>query len=142
MTLCIFGDSIAWGASDEKGGWVNRFKLSLMDSIHVYNLGICGDTTNYLLERFKVECEAREPTKIVFAIGINDSSSDSGIDIKKFEDNLNELAKQAKEFTNNIIFIGLTKVNESKTQVDYLNDKISEYDSVLKKVFFNVFAEP
>jgi lysophospholipase L1-like esterase len=141
MTICIFGDSIVWGASDKKGGWVNSLKSSFMDFIHIYNLGVCGDTTDYLLERFKVECEAREPTKIVFAIGINDSSSDSGINIKKFENNLNELVKQAKEFTKDIVFIGLTRVDESKTQGDYMNDKISEYDSVLKKVAGESYVE-
>ena len=44
-TICIFGDSIAWGASDEeKSGWADRLKAFFFneDSLFakVYNLGI------------------------------------------------------------------------------------------------------
>lgn len=35
--------------------------------------------------------------------------------IEKFKNNLQELINQAKEFTGQIIFVGLTKVDESKT---------------------------
>ena len=47
MTICVFGDSITWGASDyEKGGWVERLKTYLMknkNDVDVYNLGVSGE---------------------------------------------------------------------------------------------------
>ena len=72
MVITVFGDSVAWGAFDEKkGGWVDRFKLHHSDC--VYNLGVSGDKSFDLLKRFQVECVARKPNVIFFAVGINDS---------------------------------------------------------------------
>ena len=83
--ILIFGDSITWGAWDEEGGWAQRFKKEIdkkaitanFTSYHsVYNLGISGDNTNDLLERFESETQRRldegEEAIILFAIGIND----------------------------------------------------------------------
>ena len=61
-SVCVFGDSTAWGAWDtEKGGWVNRLWLSLAhgseanDYFELYNLSISGGTTETILERFEKE---------------------------------------------------------------------------------------
>jgi lysophospholipase L1-like esterase len=57
-TICVFGDSITWGAYDpERGGWVNRLRNDLeKKEIESYNLGISGDTTADLLKRFNSYC--------------------------------------------------------------------------------------
>jgi len=99
-TICIFGDSIAWGAVDpENGGWVAQlrryFETNNYD-IAVYNQGVSGDNTDDLSARFKIECEAREPQIIIFAIGINDSQyvkieDNPRISLEKFQNNLVEL---------------------------------------------------
>jgi len=150
-TICIFGDSITWGAVDvENGGWATQleryFKTNDYDII-VYNQGVLGDNTDGLLARFKVECEAREPQVIIFAIGINDSSyiktkDNPGISLEKFQNNLVELINQAKKFSDKIIFVGLTKVEESKVmpiifsneENFYDNNSIAKYDAIIKKV--------
>ncbi|HNY36011.1 MAG TPA: GDSL-type esterase/lipase family protein [Candidatus Pacearchaeota archaeon] len=145
MTICIFGDSIAWGASDyEKGGWADRLKNYLMtEDIDVYNLGISGDTTEELLKRFAVETEARKPDIIIFAIGINDSLSikeNKPVNLEKFRNNLASLTDKAKQFTDKIIFIGLTNVDETKTNPyfpsetgkSYNNQSIGEYDEAIR----------
>ncbi len=147
-TICIFGDSITMGASDiEQGGWVARLKNYFWQNDHditVYNLGVSGDTTDDLLERFKSESAARKPDLIIFAIGINDSqyinSKDNPrVDLDKFKDNLNKLVAQAKKFTSDIIFIGLTNVDESKTMPIpwaknryYDNENVNQYNSAVK----------
>ena len=123
--ICLFGDSITWGAWDpEHGGWGARlrsyFETNNYD-IMVYNCGVSGDTTNELLKRFNIESEARQPNIIIFAIGINDSyyygSKDKpSITIEKFQNNLQELVNQAKKYCSNIIFLGLTPVDENKTK--------------------------
>jgi lysophospholipase L1-like esterase len=89
MIICIFGDSIAWGATDcEKGGWVERLKTELMvKDIDVYNLGISGDTTENILKRMDAEAEARNPDIIIFSVGINDALKTNGknlISIQEF----------------------------------------------------------
>ena len=142
MTICIFGDSIVWGASDcEKGGWADSLKNYLMDEdIDVYNLGISGNTTEDLLKRFEVEAEARNPDIIIFAIGINDSLSFDKDGLIKFQNNIATLADKAKKFTDKIIFIGLTSVDESRTTPylseetgeAYNNQSIGEYDEIIK----------
>ena len=149
MVICIFGDSITWGASDsEKGGWVERLKVYLAEKhdTEVYNLGVSGDNTEDLLQRFEIEAAARKPNIIIFAIGINDSqyinSKDNPrVTLHTFEQNLTQLVEIAKKFAPRIIFVGLTPVDESKTkpipwdtQKYYDNENIQEYDSVIQSV--------
>lgn len=86
MNILFFGDSITWGAWDEDGGWVNRIKKIVDKKIissnfeyyhDIYNVGISGENTNDLLERFDNETLSRvdgdNQTIFVFAIGVNDS---------------------------------------------------------------------
>lgn len=145
MIVCIFGDSITWGANDcEKGGWADCLKDYLMnEDIDAYNLGISGNTTNDLVKRFDNEAEARNPDIIIFAIGINDSLNrnyDKPVSLDKFKENLLSLSNKAKRFTDKVVFIGLTTVDEtktnpypsSKTGKSYNNQDIGEYDEAIR----------
>ena len=125
--ICIIGDSVVWGKHDpQAGGWANRlrsffdhFDIGKGERALVYPLGIPGDTTDFVLERIKGEFEAREASIIIFALGQNDCSvnkkNEFRIDLEKYKRNLEEMTTIARKFTNKIIFIGLTKVDESKT---------------------------
>jgi len=123
--ILIFGDSIAYGAWDKEGGWVQRLRKfldekNLTDSdfyCRVYNLGISGNSSKNLLERFEFETKQRlkesEETIIVFAIGINDSyfvhsENSHRVPINKFKENIQKLTDLAKKFSSKIIFVGLT----------------------------------
>jgi len=135
MNICIFGDSITWGAFDyEKGGWVERLKSSLMeDASIISNLGIYGDTTEGLLERFETEAGTRGPDALIFAIGINDALMIENIDpdrLEEFDNNISSLCSLAKEMTDKIIFIGLTRIEEENGT--HQNDVIKEYDSIIE----------
>ncbi|HDQ16778.1 MAG TPA: hypothetical protein ENN31_01490 [Candidatus Vogelbacteria bacterium] len=147
MNICILGDSITWGANDyERGGWVERLKVHCMeryDDIDIYNLGISGNNTDDLLERFEVEATRRDPNLIIFAIGINDSQyieekNNVRVKISRFSANLSNLFNTAKKMTNNIIFVGLIEVDESKTMPTlwnikkyYDNDNVKKYNKVI-----------
>jgi len=149
-TINIFGDSIAWGAYDETGGWADRLKSYFMNLdkgyFDFYNLGVSGDNTDDLLKRFKIENEARTPDVIIIAIGTNDASyvaskDDNYVSLEKFENNLLEIIRQAKEFTSEVVFIGLTIVDESKTMPNIWSDdefmdnkNISIYNSKIKEI--------
>ena len=161
-TICIFGDSIAYGAWDlEKGGWPNRLRNyfeSQDQEIWLYNLSISGNTSEHLLSRFKNEAKARTAESpidlIIFSVGINDSmylnfKDNTRVSLDKFKKNLKTLLEQSKEFTEKVIFIGLTKVDELKTAPTiwskdeyFTNDNISEYNKAIEsfcgenKVFF------
>lgn len=142
MSICIFGASSTWGAWDlEKGGWANRLRLFLDAGdydVETYNLGISGDTTNELLDRFDVETAAREPKIIIFSIGGNDSYL---VPIDQFGNNVEKLIKKAKTYTERILFLGIKRVDETKTNpvpwnenAFYTNAKIEVHDKKLKEV--------
>jgi lysophospholipase L1-like esterase len=148
--VLIFGDSITWGADDQEGlGWANRLRKYLQatdENIAVYNCGIRGDTTENLLEIFSVEANARRSRKndelIIFAIGINDSRTLNGqqqVELSKFKANVQALIEQAKVLTSNIIFVGLTRVVDGKSNwtddrgnLVYTASTVKEYDTALK----------
>lgn len=148
--VCVFGASITWGMGDsQKNGWVERLR-NYFEAEHynaqIFNLGIPGNTTYDLLERFNVESKARQPDVIMFGLGGNDScyinSEDNLIvPLDEFRENFANLIKQAKEFTEKVIVIGLTKVDESKTTPILKNKKkfstnknLELYDRAMKDV--------
>ncbi len=149
MNILIFGDSITWGAYDpEQGGWATRLRNYFEEQdedVDVYNLGISGDTTADLLERIEVEAKSREPNLIVFAIGINDaqfihSTNGLRVSLDEFQQNLAKLLSTAKKFTDKAAFVGLTRVDESKTtpipwntDKSYTNENIERLDNAIEK---------
>lgn len=151
--ICIFGDSIAYGAWDTSGGWVDRLRSLLhgrtlasnfTDYYFVYHLGIPGDTTHDVLARFVSEVDAREPHVIICAVGINDSRyRDSGKTPHVAEDifrvNVAALIAEAKERAPAVFFIGLTPVDETKTMpyeegVYFENKNILRYNAMLQGI--------
>jgi lysophospholipase L1-like esterase len=157
--ILVFGDSIAYGAGDEKeGGWVNRLKKVLDKGPFtspdfyclVYNLAISGDSLDDLLKRFEFETEQRlkegESTVFIFAIGINDSQfiqSQNNLrsSLPEFQNNLRDIIKLAKKYSSKIIFVGLTPVDETKTvslpwnsDKSYKNEYIEKYNKIMKSV--------
>ena len=153
VNIIIFGDSIVYGAWDyNKVGWVNRLRLlfeqKYTNYYTIFNLGIPGDTTSNIKKRFKQECSARynpgANNIIIFSMGINDSQiidKKNNIDIENFKNNIYSLIKMAKEYTNNILFVGLTSVNEAivnplpwDKNISYLNEEIRFFDYELKNI--------
>jgi len=150
MKICVFGDSISWGADDcINGGWCDQLKnyLGELSDDTVYNLGVCGDTSKEILARFENEFKARKGEKLYFAIGINDSGcvdtpENPWIDEEQFAQNIQEIIDKAKHLTDEeIIFIGPTNVDETKTNPIkysrlhyYTNDRIVKFDSTIKEI--------
>jgi len=156
--ICVFGDSVAWGAWDKEGGWVQRLRKffdikNLSDPNFyclVYNLGVSGNKTKDILKRFEFEIKQRleevEETIIIFAIGINDSYFLHNEDklrtsVEDFRTNIQKIINAAKKFSIKIIFVGLTPVDESKTtpipwdtNKSYKNEFIQKYNEIIKSV--------
>lgn len=149
-TICIFGDSTAWGACDlEKGGWVNRIWTYVSEKTgwdcSIYNLSISGGTTQTILDRFESEARIRGADALIFQSGGNDASLREGpginnIPLEQFKINLEEIISRAKRITPNIIFTGFYVVDEAKTtpvswsNISYLNAEIEKYNEVMKGV--------
>ena len=151
-SICIFGDSTAWGAWDmEKGGWVNRLWFHVgkrgadEDYIEIYNCSISGGTTNTILERFESEAKIRNATTLLFQTGGNDASYQTTPDNflvseEKFRQNLEEIIKRARKITDSIIFTDLKNCDESKTMpvpwidIYYKNENIKKYSKIMEDV--------
>ena len=149
-SICVFGDSTAWGAWDtEKGGWVNRLWFHVAkkfeDYVEIYNLSISGGTTETILNRFESEAKVREADALIFQSGGNDSYLDgkngsNKVPLDKFKKNLEKIIKKAKKITPNIIFIGFKNVDEARSMpvswqdIYYVNLELKKYDEVMKNV--------
>lgn len=159
--FCVFGTSITHGKGDfEQGGWVARLRkffdqknlANPENYFGIYELGVSGETTSQLLKRFEIECGARlierkeynEQAVIIFEIGINDSQfihSKNGPRTSpgEFKENIKKLIEFSKEFTDEIIFLGLTPVDEPKTtpipwntDKSYKNENIQRNNEIIK----------
>lgn len=154
----VFGASVTYGSGDERGGWVGRLKeyvdkkyADAEDGYFVYNLGVPGDTSADLLARFSNEAAARiEPGSgayIFISIGLNDSAflkskGGSYVRIDEFEDNLKKLVSLAEAYSKNIFFIGLTPVDDSKTNpvpwaadISYKDEEAAKYEKAARRIF-------
>lgn len=157
----IFGASITYGLYDTEGGWSTRLRKYLDtnyvknkgDEYRVYNLAIDGTTTEQLLTRIEFAIKQRmfESKKdefiFIFSIGINDSQFFNDKKIyrtppEKFAQNINKLIKIARKFTDKVIFVSLTPVDESRVDPipwrldrSYKNIHIEKYNKIIKDIF-------
>jgi lysophospholipase L1-like esterase len=158
--ILVFGDSITYGAWDrgKEGGWVHRLKKFLDDKYltdhnfdyPTYNLGISGDTTKDLLERFEFETKQRlkddEVKVIIFQIGLNDSQwvlnqNNFRVPPENFKENIQKLINIAKKLSSKIVFLGLTPVEDQKVnpipwapEKSYKIEDIQKYNKIIKTV--------
>ena len=166
--ITVFGDSITFGKGDKPNqGWCGRLKEyfeSKGGNHRIYNLSISGDTTGDVLERFDVEAKARikfihdiDRHIILFSIGINDTNllteeKIPKVDINVFRNNIQVLIDKSKSYTNEIVFVGLTPVDESlrinRKGESLSNKRIEEFNNVIKKLcqknslpFLDMFQE-
>jgi acyl-CoA thioesterase I len=130
MILFLFGDSITYGNWDEHGGWADRVRADVSANdiatdfayYHsAYNLGIDGNITAQVLERFDAETSARmwphATYGIVFAIGTNDSGLQAdGHPVsspEQYQQELAALVQKAQALTDRIAFVNLCPVDET-----------------------------
>lgn len=153
VNLCVFGDSISYGAWDASGGWVDRLRSHLhgvtigshfQSYYFAYHLGIPGNTTGDVLARIACEAKAREPHVILFAVGINDArwrvpGQTPHVDEAVFRRNIEALITEGRRFTRSLVFVGLTRVDESKTMpfeanCYFENERILRYDAIAREL--------
>lgn len=170
--ILIFGASTTYGAWDKEGGWADRLKrwihqrtLEEKDFYSLaYNLGVSGDTTADILERFEFETKMRlkegEETMFIIAVGVNDSQfihSKNGLRSTpdEYQENLQKLIGLAKKFSSSIVIIGTWPMDETKTSPipwapdeSYKNKYLQEFNDMTKAVcmengihFIDLFGE-
>jgi lysophospholipase L1-like esterase len=155
--ILIFGASITHGTGGENGGWADKVKLSLHkdmygtsnagESYQVYELGVPGQALSDILDRFMAELHPRMHEKpenicIVLAAGANDSKAVDAADnhLKTPDDfaaNVHSFIHLAKDYTTNILCVGIAPVDESKTtpKQNPLNGHESYFSNERIKIF-------
>ncbi|HSE77201.1 MAG TPA: GDSL-type esterase/lipase family protein [Alphaproteobacteria bacterium] len=86
LRICFVGDSITLGTGDSRYlGWPGRVcaaEAAHGHDLSLYNLGVRGDTSVMIAERWRAECAARLPDgypgALVFAFGVNDTAEEDG----------------------------------------------------------------
>lgn len=143
--ILVFGDSIVYGLYDASmQGWVNRLKNYYDNNyqhVHVYNLGIPAETTQDLLIRIEneIKCRLATNTVILIAIGINDSqfvNNHFRTSIEAFKENVNKLISIAKKYSDNVVYVGLTDVDETRVKPVSFN-RHKSYDNHRISLFNN-----
>ncbi len=157
--IIVFGDSIAFGSNDWTfGGWVVRLKNYFAKTgqfHHVFNLGISGENSDQIIRRMESETLSRKsenPEKkllLIIGIPINDIrvtgalDADPELSVRRFRKNLKNFYDIGIRNANELVFIGMTKVDEEKTDpwqevierriACWRNDIIREYNEIVKK---------
>lgn len=159
--IYCFGDSITYGAWDiERGGWANRLRAHL-DDIQLkddskyylcYNLGIPGDDTSGLAERFEFEMSQRkkrdkgEEVVYIFAFGSNDAFYMPGkntyaVSKEAFQSNLKHVIEKAHTVSRKILFVNAIPCDEALCAKRYagkdkerLSVHIEAYNELLSEI--------
>lgn len=133
-SVCISGDSIAYGMGDAAGGWASRLSEYLMDRYpgsSVGNYSLPGATVRGVVDGYDAGCGSQQADISILAAGINDASH--SVDLTAFNNNLTALYEKAKAASPKIMFIGLTDVDEERLNgLNYRNESISIYDRAIK----------
>lgn len=142
--ISVFGDSLVYGMGDSiDGGWVSRLQHKIKGKNKFLNFGIPGDTSKDLLERIEEELKESSPDTVIVLIGANDSQyknspNNTLVGVEQYEKNLEKIVEKIKKYTDNIIFIGLPKMNDDITTVwyyiyNFCNENLQKYDTLIKK---------
>ena len=152
--LC-FGDSITFGRGEQPClSWPGRLKKYFEPKDYwncVYNLGVPGEISKDLLERFETEAKARTNLRrsesgcvIIISIGLNDTRWDGlpeenkpRVTEEEFNLNIKKLIEKAKSYQKELVFIGLTPVDEKKTlpfeTTSFKNERVKQFNEITKK---------
>lgn len=159
MRVLVFGDSITQGYWAIEHGWVDRVRMHYdalqaenldgRDEPSVFNLGVSADNSDNILNRIESEVSVRTRSNhlvkpiVLIQIGVNDSAKEPEhpqVDLKRYQDNLKDIASRLQSKTSKIIFVGLSSCDESKTspvswgEYYYSNDAIGAYENAMKTV--------
>ena len=154
MTNCLFfGDSITYGEYDGiLGGYVDFLKrfchteyyTNNAEEVNCFNLGIGGETTFGLLNRFTTEIEARlsPDNNLVFLFyGANDlaiKDNQELVSLNDFKANLQLTVKKAKVYTDKVYLVSIIPISK---QIDGVIVPSGKFRSTEKIELFNQSIE-
>ena len=160
MRILIFGASVTQGLWDTHGGWVQRLAREYHSAtlasmlaggdykVQVFNLGVSGDTAQDVTERLEPETKARtkkdEESVIVLSVGLNDARMRDNralTDVYEFQEAYEKAIDKALKLTSRVVCVGLSAVDESKTnpspysanQSQWTNNRINTFEDTIKQ---------
>lgn len=146
--ILAFGDSITYGKWDSLGGWAERLRTYVdkkynrganIENKQVYNLGIPGEVSVRMAERFEVELDMRitkseiDPENIIIiAIGANDANPVNWMTQKQTSENnfkqaLVSMIGNARKLKTQIFLVGLAPLNVSQLY-EFVPDWTDKFD--------------
>lgn len=141
-SIICFGDSITRGESDAVyGGWADRIKTRLIkqfletdqDRVSVFNMGISGETTDGLMQRFQPECVTRlsadNNNTVLFGYGANDLACQEGehlVVIGSYIHNLSRCIGFALEKGAAVVLINVTPIAAHLDGIPNINKRIRD----------------
>ncbi|MEI7683152.1 MAG: GDSL-type esterase/lipase family protein [Candidatus Saccharibacteria bacterium] len=151
--VLVFGDSIAYGAWDTQGGWVDRLKRAAhqqtlesegQTKVQIINLGIGGDSSTKILARLESEITARYSASwsfiLVFSFNANDERTRNAVPetpLDQFNRNTQTIIDIAKKHSDKILFVGTTPTREPEVSLKdakYSDERIVEYEAAQKAI--------
>ena len=146
MRVLVFGDSIAYGAWDSAGGWVERLKSYAHQKtinspteykVQVLNLGVGGHSSEDILSRLEAEITSRTskswPFVFIFYFGTNDARTYDGVEqnsLENYLENTENIINIAKQYSDRLLFIRPIPVGTDGVDLRgavYSNQKIEYY---------------
>ncbi len=113
----------------------------------IVNLGVSGDTTAGVLNRLANEVRARnlddKDLAIIFSVGANNAMLEAGkprSTPKQYKTELEAIFKNASEFSNKLMFVGLTPCDENRTMpvawgdFTYTNERLWLMEQTMREV--------
>ncbi len=157
--ILVFGTSTTYGAWDSEGGWVQRLRKLIDQKIIksdfkldylVYNLGVSGNKSKDILDRFENETKPRldkygGENIFLFHLGINDSIFSEALGTTEvseddFRSNLAELLSLAKKYSSKIVVIGAMPVDGRVNPMpwspkrSYRNEFVEHFNQIMEEV--------
>ena len=108
--------------------------------VRITNVGINGNTSSHLLERFNDDVVKLSPNWVSICIGINDvwrqfdspAMLDWQVEIKEYQANLEKMILQVKDITKGIFICSPYYIETNKN--DLMRKRMDEYVSVCQEV--------
>ena len=158
--ILVFGDSLAYGAWDSEGGWVERLKRMAhgrtiesggVEKFQVLNLGIGGDTSRKILARMEGEILARQSKSweniLVFSYGVNDERMVGGVSevsLEELERNTREIIAVARKYADRVVFLEMPQLPFDEVEFkgkSYSDSRTQEYEARIESVVSELGAE-
>lgn len=146
MRVLVFGASVTYGQGGIGGSWVEKIRVAYdaqpKKNITVVNLGIPGNTSQDVLDRFDNETAARNnfgEIGFVFLVGANDSKMRDGKEVttpNQYLENLETLIEKARSYSERILFVELTPCVPGRitSASVFTNERIVKYNKIINEV--------